>query len=112
VNNRTGGTGAWDGGDTAWYMGVNFGKAIPAFDKRGDWAVGLGYRHVESDAVVDGFTDSVFGNGGTNMEGYTLNAAMALSKRTWLRLAYMSASQIAGPPLKTDVILIDFTAKF
>jgi hypothetical protein len=46
------------------------------------------------------------------MEGYTLNAAMALSKRTWLRLAYMSASQIAGPPLKTDVILIDFTAKF
>jgi hypothetical protein len=112
VNNRVGGTGAWDGGDTAWYMGVNFGKSVTAFERRGDWAVGLGYRHVESDAVVDGFTDSVFGNGGTNMEGYTLNAAMALSKRTWLRLAYMSASQIAGPPLKTDVILIDFTAKF
>lgn len=112
VNNRTGGTGAWDGGDTAWYMGVNFGKAIPAFDKRGDWAVGLGYRHVESDAVIDGFTDSVFGNGGSNMEGYTLNAAMALSKRTWLRMAYMSASQIAGPIMRTDVFLIDFTAKF
>ncbi len=113
VNNRsTTGTGAFDGGDTAYYAGVNVGKPIPAFDKRGDWAVGLGYRHVESDAVVDGFTDSVFGAGGTNMEGYTLNAAMALSKRTWFRLAYMSATQIAGPQMKTDVFLIDFSAKF
>lgn len=115
VNNRTGGGGgAFDGGDTAWYMGmgVNFGKAIPAFSKRGDWAVGIGYRHVESDAVVDGFTDSVFGGGGTNMEGYSLNAAMAFSKRTWLRMAYMSATQIAGPKLQTDVFLIDFAAKF
>jgi hypothetical protein len=113
INNRGGGgAGAFDGGDTAWYMGVNVGKSIPAFDKRGDWAVGLGYRHVESDAVVDGFTDSVFGGGGTNMEGYTLNAAMALSKRTFMRLAYMSATQIGGPPLQTDVFLIDFMAKF
>ncbi|MFN0078598.1 MAG: putative porin [Prosthecobacter sp.] len=112
VNNRAGGTGAWDGGDTAWYMGVNLGKAIPAFDKRGDWALGIGYRHVESDAVIDGFTDSVFGGGGSNMEGYTLNAAMALTKRTWFRMAYMSANQIAGPTLQTDVFLVDFTAKF
>lgn len=112
VNNRAGGNGAWDGGDTAWYMGMSVGKPISAFDKRGDWSVGLGYRHVESDAVIDAFTDSVFGFGGTNMEGYSLNAAMALSKRTWLRLGYMTANQIAGPTLQTDVFLLDFTAKF
>lgn len=117
INNRgnNGGIndlGAFEGGDTAYYAGVNVGKAIPAFDKRGDWAVGLGYRHVESDAVIDGFTDSVFGGGGTNMEGYTLNAAMAISKRAWFRVAYMSATQIAGPQLKSDVFLIDFATKF
>lgn len=112
VNNRSGGTGDWEGGDTAWYMGVNVGKPVPTFSKRGDWALGLGYRHVESDAVIDGFTDSVFGFGGTNMEGYSLNAAIATSKRTMLRLAYMSATQIAGPPLQTDVFLLDFSAKF
>lgn len=113
VNNRSGGgVGAFDGGDTAWYLGVNVGMPVSTFAKRGDWSVGLGYRHVESDAVIDGFTDSVFGFGGTNMEGYTLNAAMALSKRTMLRLAYMSATQIAGPQLKTDVFLLDFSAKF
>jgi hypothetical protein len=113
VNNRTGGGGgAFDGSDTAWYVGVNVGKPIPAFDKRGDWSVGISYRYLGSDSVIDGLNDSVFGFGGTNMEGYTLNAAMALSKRTWLRMAYMSAQEIGGPPLQSDVILLDFTAKF
>ena len=102
----------FDGGDTAWYMGVNFGKPFTTFDKRGDWAVGLGYRHVESDAVIDGFNDSVFGGGGSNMEGYTINGALALSKSTVVRLGYMSAKQIGGPPIQTDVVLIDFMAKF
>ncbi len=112
VNNRSGGTGNWEGGDIAWYMGLNVGKPLQLFDRRGDWAFGLGYRHVESDAVVDGFSESRFGNGGTNMEGYTIQASMALSKRTWVRAAYMSASQIAGPTLQTDVFLFECHAKF
>ncbi|MCX6849440.1 MAG: putative porin [Verrucomicrobia bacterium] len=112
VNNRSGGTGNWEGGDTAWYMGVNVGKPLALFDKRGDWAFGLGYRHVESDAVVDGFSESRFGNGGTNMEGYTLQASMAVSKRTWMRIAYMSAKQLAGPTLQTNVFLLEYHAKF
>jgi len=113
VNNRSGGgAGAFDGGNTAWYMGLNLGKTIAAFDQRGDWAFGLGYRHVESDAVVDGFSESRFGNGGTNMEGYTIQASMAMSKRTWMRAAFMSATQIAGPALQTDVFLIEYHAKF
>jgi len=112
VNNRSGGTGNWEGGDTAWYMGVHVGKRLALFDKRGDWALGLGYRHVESDAVVDGFSESRFGNGGTNMEGYTLQASMAVSKRTWMRIAYMSAKQLAGPTLQTNVFLLEYHAKF
>jgi hypothetical protein len=112
VNNRAGGAGAWDGGDLAWYIGMNFGKPVALFDKRGDWALNIGYRHVESDAVVDGFAESRFGNGGSNMEGYTIQGLYALSKRTWTRLAYMSANQIAGPPLQTDVFLIEFLSRF
>ena len=100
-----------DGMYIVW-AGRLFGKPIKAFDKYGDWSVSLGYRHVESDAVIDGLADSVFGGGGSNMEGYSLNAAMALTKRTWMRLGYFSANQIAGPVLQTDVFLLDFTAKF
>jgi len=113
VNNRTGGgSGNYAGGDTAWYMGVNVGKPYTLFKERGDWNVGLGYRYVESDSVVDGFTDSNFGGGGTNMKGYTLSAAMALSKATAIRLSYMSAAQIAGPTLRSDVVMFDLTARF
>ena len=113
VNNRTGGgSGNYAGGDTAWYMGVNVGKPYTLFNQRGDWNVGLGYRYVESDSVVDGFTDSNFGGGGTNMKGYTLSAAMALSKATAIRLSYMSAAQIAGPTLRSDVVMFDLTARF
>lgn len=113
VNNRSGGgSGGFAGGDTAWYMGVNVGKPYTLFNERGDWNMGVGYRYVESDAVVDGFTDSNFGGGGTNMKGYTLSAAMALSKATAIRLSYMTASQIAGPTLRSDVVMFDLTAKF
>jgi hypothetical protein len=113
VNNRTGGgTGNFAGGDTAWFMGINVGKPYNVFNKRGDWNVGLSYRYVESDSVVDGFTDSNFGGGGTNMKGYTLSAALALSKATAIRFYYMSAAQIAGPTLRSDVVMFDLTAKF
>lgn len=112
VNNRSGGTGNWEGGDTAWYMGVNVGKPYTLFNERGDWNVGAGYRYVESDSVVDGFTDSNFGGGGTNFKGYTLSAAMALSKATAIRLTYMSATQIAGPALRSDVVRLELNAKF
>ncbi len=113
VNNRSGGgAGSYAGGDTAWYMGVNVGKPYTLFNERGDWNMGVGYRYVESDAVVDGFTESNFGGGGTNFKGYTLSAAMALSKATAIRLTYMSATQIAGPTLRSDVVRLELNAKF
>lgn len=104
------GVGDYEGGDTAWNVNLIVGKQ--AFEKAGDWNASIGYRYVESDAVVDAFTDSDFGLGGTNVEGYTIGAAVALSQRVRLSLRWMSATQIAGPPLKSDVVLFDLTAKF
>ena len=46
-----------------------------------------GLRRVESDAVVDGFCDSDFNNGGTDVQGYTLQGNYALSRRVSLGLA-------------------------
>lgn len=115
VNNRgdkngTTGFGRFEGGDTAWILGARFGK--PAFTKRGDWAVGLSYRYVESDAVVDGFNDSDFGLGGTNLQGFSLWGGVALSERVNMGLRWTSSDEIAGPPLSTDIFQIDFNAKF
>ncbi len=115
VNNRSpngvdGTIGAFDGGNTAWIAGLKVGAGT--FQKRGDWALGINYRYVESDAVVDAFTDSDFGLGGTNMKGYTVFGSVALSPAVSLGVRWLSASEIAGPPLKNDTIQIDVSGKF
>ncbi len=102
--------GEYDGGGTAWNLALIVGK--PVFERAGDWSMTFGYRYVESDAVVDAFTDSDFGAGGTNIEGYTVGGSLALSPRVKFGVRWMGANQIAGPPLKSDVLLLDLTAKF
>ena len=115
VNNRgpvgTGGTtGAFEGGDTAWILGLKVGS--PAMDKKGAWQAGFNYRHVESDAVVDGFADSEFGGGGTNVQGWTVGGTYGLSKSAALGLSWLSSEQIAGPPLQSDYFQLDLKIKF
>ena len=115
VNNRGpvpagGDTGQFEGGNVAWNFEVQFGK--PVFEKRGDWNTSVGYRYVESDALLDAYTDSDFGLGGTNLEGFTVGASMALHPRVNMELRWMGANEIAGPPLKSDILMLDFNAKF
>jgi hypothetical protein len=111
VNNLgSGAPGTYQGGPTGILFNLNVGSA--ALEKRGDWNAGLGWRRVESDAVVDGFCDSDFNNGGTNVQGYTLQGNYALSRRVSLGLRWMAATQIAGPPLRDDIIFFDLNAKF
>lgn len=114
VNNRGASSGnrpgSFQGGDTAWNLAFQFGK--PAMEAFGDWQAGFGYRYVESDAVVDGFTDSDFGGGGTNLKGYTLGGSMALSPDVRVGIRWMSSEEIIGAPLSTDTLQIDLNAKF
>ena len=115
VNNRgatlaSGANGSFEGGDMGWTLGLQVGTA--ALAKRGDWNAHLTYRYLESDAVIDGFNDNDFGGGGTNVKGYTIGGQYALSSRVWLGLRWLSAQQIAGPPVKSDTIWFDINAKF
>ena len=114
VNNRGSGTtttpGTYQGGDTAWILAFQIGS--PALEKFGDWQAGFGYRYVESDAVVDGFTDSDFAGGATNVQGFTFGGNFALSRAVRCGARWMSSNQIAGPPLSTDILQIDLNAKF
>ncbi|MDD5348931.1 MAG: putative porin [Chthoniobacteraceae bacterium] len=115
VNNRgadrsDGSLGSYAGGDTGWLVNLNFGS--PALVKRWDWNVNVGYRYVESDAVIDGFCDSDFGGGGTNLKGFTFGGGLGLSSRVWVALRWLSADSIAGPAYKNDIIQFDINAKF
>ena len=108
--NNYGSAASFAGGDTAWNLNFQIGN--PALETFGDWQAGFGYRYVETDAVVDGFTDSDFGGGGTNVQGFTLGGSMALTKSVRCGLRWMSSNEITGPPLKSDIIQLDLHAKF
>lgn len=115
VNNRganpgIGQIGAYEGGDTAFMFRTEFGKS--KFEKARDWSAWMDYRYVESDAMPDAFASSVFGGGGTNFQGFTIGANVALSPSVKLGARWMSSTQIAGPPLKIDTFMLDITAKF
>lgn len=104
------GVGDFAGGRLGWNLDFRVGHA--ALLQRWDWSASLGYRYLESDAVVDGFTDSDFGNGGTNLQGFTLAGAVALSPRVSVGLRWFSAASIAGPTYKNDLLQFDFNGKF
>jgi hypothetical protein len=115
INNRgpntaAGTPGAFAGGNNGWIVGLKAGT--PAFEKRWDWYVGINYRYVESDATVDGFNDSDFGLGGTNLKGYSIFGAVALSPHVGFYLRWMSADEIGGPAFRNDTLQFDFNAKF
>jgi len=103
-------SGNFGGGDFGYLVNFQVGHAV--LDKRWDWNVAVGYRYVESDAVVDGFTDSDFGGGGTNLKGYTLGGNLALSRRVWVGLKLMAADSITGPTYKNDILQLDFNGRF
>jgi hypothetical protein len=117
VNNRgpvtsSGAPGAFLGGNSGWIVTFKVGDA--ALVKPGDWDIDVGYRYLQSDAVVDGFNDSDFGAPlyGTNLKGYTVGGDLAIGHQVWLGLHYMSANAIIGPPFASDVVQFDINGKF
>ncbi len=104
---RTGQNMQWDVG---YLAEVSFGHSVMA--QPGAWRVSLGYRYLESDAVLDAFADSDFHLGGTNGKGYIFTADVSLTERVFGRLRYLSANEITGAPEGFDVLQLDLNAQF
>jgi hypothetical protein len=99
-----------DGKTTGYDLGINVGW--PTVLQPGNWNVGLNYRYLERDAVVDAFTDSDFHLGGTDGQGYKLSFRYGIEENTWLQLRVISSNEIDGPPLGVMTVLADLNAKF
>jgi len=85
---------------------------MPQVKQRGDWQVITSYRYLESDAVLDAYTDADFHLGGTDAKGWTLGGSYGVARDSWVTLKYLSADAISGPPLGIDVLQLDFNARF
>jgi hypothetical protein len=111
-----------DGKDYGYMGKLLVGR--PALGNRGDWNVSLAYRWLGSDAVVDAYTNSDFGLGGTNNKGYVLGGSYALDKNSWVSVRWMASDLIdsaapkttaaapAATKLSTDLLQVDFNVKF
>lgn len=106
--------GNFAGGANGWFTRLTVG--YPELTKLWDWNVSLGYKYVESDAVIDAFTDSDFGLvgglGSTNAKGYILAGNLGLSPNVWLTGRWISTNSIAGAHVASDVFQLDLNAKF
>jgi hypothetical protein len=115
VNNLSGTSsagqvGSFDGGNIGWMTRLTVGhEELKQF---GDWNVNVGYKYLESDAVVDAFADADFGLGGTNLKGYLLGANLALTSNVWTSIRWLSSDSIAGAPYDVDVLMVDLNAKY
>jgi hypothetical protein len=108
--NNVGANGQYAGGNNAWIAQLKVGSA--ALEKRWDWDMGISYRYVESDAVIDGFCDSDFGGGGTNLKGFAFGGNLALSRNVFIGAHWLSATGICGPQYKEDILQIDINSRF
>jgi hypothetical protein len=109
---NTSGAAPFIGGNKGWITTLKLGDAL--IQGAGDWNFSVGYRYLQSDAVVDGFTDADFGGDllGTNLEGYTLDGSLGLGHGVWFETKFYAASAIAGPSYKNDYLQLDLNTKF
>jgi hypothetical protein len=98
------------GGDTAWMVKLEVGP--PEIVRRNQWNVYFGYKHLDSDAVLDAFTDNNFHLGGTNAKGYFTGVDYGIGKNTYIAARWLSADQVSGPTYRNDVLQVDLNTKF
>ncbi|WP_298191390.1 putative porin [Novosphingobium sp.] len=98
------------GGNIGWLANATIGHA--KVYKKGSWSAFGEYRYLQSDAVLDAYTDSDLHLGGTNVKGYIIGAEYGVADRVSVRGRWFSGNEIAGEPLAIDVLQIDFMARF
>ena len=94
----------------AYSLGFVVGKE--ALNNFGDWQAFFTYKYLQDNSVLDAFNDSDFHLGGTDAKGYIVGGSLALERRVYLRLRWLSAVEIDGPPLSIDVLQFDINARF
>jgi hypothetical protein len=97
-------------GDTGYQ--IRFDMGSPKIEQAFDWRLGVAYKYLESDAVLDIFTDSDFGLGGTDVKGYVVEGEMGIYDNTSIGLTWLSSNAIKRPPFAVDVLQVNLNVRF
>lgn len=102
--------GVFDGGKFGYQARITLGQ--PDIRERWEWNTSFAYKHLDSDAVPDAFTESDFHLGGTNAKGYVVGVALGLAHNVNLSARWLSASEVTSLPYTVDVVQVDLNARF
>lgn len=117
-NDLTAAPGPYTGGDMGWQARLSVGSVLNLnwqgdwTAKTGDWNAFVGYRRLESDAILDAFADSDFHIGGTNNKGWQIGGNYAVANNTIVGLRWLSAEEVADAPFSVDRGFIDLMTRF
>ena len=79
---------------------------------RWDWSVAVSYRYLQSDAMLDAFTNAEFALGGTNNKGFIAAGTLFLADNIFFTARYLSSDVIVGPQYSIDVLHLDLNVRF
>lgn len=113
-----------DGSNSGFQVKLQVG--MPKVVERDDWAAYVAFRRVGSDAVLDAFTSSDFGLGGTNNKGYILGFNYGVDRNVNLGVRWLSADSLhstipiaasggfstTNPKFSVDQLQVDLSAAF
>ncbi|WP_374339697.1 putative porin [Methyloversatilis sp.] len=109
-----------DGKDSAYHLRLQVG--MPSVRLFRDWQAFVAYKYIGSDALIDGFTDSDFGLGGTNLKGFVVGGSYGLARDTAVGLRWYSARNIqamtydptvlTGQRYEVDTVMVDMNVRF
>lgn len=105
-----------DGRKDGYILKAAFGH--PLVQQRGDWQVSASYRAIGADAVLDAFTDSDLGLGGTNLTGFTLGFQYGIDRNTNVNVRYLSGRELdpftigQNSRFSVDTLQVDFNVRF
>ena len=98
--------------NNGFQVGLKIGKARVPFDLKKGWEGGWYFERLENDATLGAFSDSDFGNGGTNHRGNVYWLKLAVLKNTVIGLKYFNTRQIIGIKNKADTVQMDWVTTF
>ena len=93
-------------------VGVKLGKARVPCDLLKGWEGGYYYERLESDATFGAFSDSDFGNGGTNHTGNVYWLKVAVLKNSVVGLKIFQTTEVKLPKANANTYQMDWVTKF
>jgi hypothetical protein len=107
-----------DGNEMGYLARIALGDHVVR--RKGEWNASLTYRYLGSDATLDAFTNSDFGLGGTNNQGFILGVNYGWFDNTVLSARWLSSNQIDSyapgsdpvTKLSVDTLQFDLAVRF